>query len=73
MLSEFLKQLTEKLKDAGLPMLETDVELLYKVLSSHAKTFDYQNAMISGLVGLLLPQLDAQAEKLIDKIDGIPG
>ena len=73
MLSEFLKELKDKLEAAGLPMLENDLELLYKVLSSHAKAFDYQNAMISGLVGLLLPQLDALALKAIDKVDGHVG
>lgn len=72
-MSDFLKQLAEKLKTAGLPLAEHDAEILYKVLSEHLKTFKSGNNLIDSLLPVLLIALDKVALDAINKIDGQPG
>jgi len=69
----FLKQLGEKLKLAGLPALEQNVELLYDVLSKHCKEYKYGNAIAAALIPPAIAALDSFAKSQIDKIDKVEG
>lgn len=69
----FLKDLAAKLKAQGLPMLEKDVEALWKVLSDHVKTFKYPNPLLGAIVPVAMASLDDMAKEQIDKIDGVQG
>lgn len=70
---DFLKSLFEKLKAAGLPLLESQVEVLYGVLSDHVKTFPYGQPLVAAIAPAAMVALDGIAKNAIDKIDGQPG
>lgn len=72
-MSDFLPQLLEKLKAAGLPVLEKDAELLYKTVSDHVKNYPYPNSLLRSLAPVLMLSLDELAKEQINKIDGQPG
>ena len=72
-MNDFLKQLGEKLKAAGLPLAEHDAEVLYKVFSDHVKGFKYDNDLAKAIAPAAMIALDVLALAQIDKIDGQPG
>ena len=68
----FGSELLEKLKVAGIPMLEDDLIKLNVILFDHLGSFDYENAVAKALMpaaaAVLKPLAEAQLEQ-IDKSD----
>lgn len=68
-MENFLPELLAKLKAAGLPVLENDAELLYKLVSDHVKGFKYPQPLVQAIVPVAMASLDGLVLAQIDKID----
>lgn len=66
---EFLKQLGEKLKAEGLPLLEQDLLKLLSVMIDHAKSYQFENPVIGAVAMAALAAGEPLLRQQIDKID----
>lgn len=69
-LERFIKELGEKLKAKGIPMLEDDLLLLCEELFKHMREFDgYENDIVKALAPVVATVLEPMAKEQIEKID----
>ena len=65
----FIKELGEKLKAAGIPMLEDDLLILCEEMFKHFREFQYSNAIIGAVMIAASAAGEPLLKEQIEKID----